>query len=561
MNIKNLFALNILAATLAACGGGGDINLNPSNSVTDSNNPVNNTTNNNAASSSSAAANLCATYELAGQKFSGVMSGNNCNYSVSFVSDSRPLTVDLYIPALPNGGVHIFDDSLFMGNDVDANAAAAGVLVPQQGQGPSLTIEAGSKLAFSNPEDYVRIARGSKIIAEGTKTAPIIFSAKQDLIGGTATEADRGLWGGVQILGNGLTNKCSTDHVNCHILSEGRPGTYGGNNNAESSGVLKYVVIKHAGYEVVDGNELNGLTLYSVGSGTIIDYVQTYSVADDGFEFFGGAVNAKHIVAVNAADDSFDFTDGYQGNIQFALAMHTSGANRCIEGDNTGENRKDDFLPISHPRFSNVTCITTGIKQGQGTTPSGKGDSEGPLLREGTQFEIYNSIITSGATGNASQECFELDDTEGYEGSNAAIVGISNVQSTVIACTESVKTTHWKDHHDNDSFNAKTWFTTATGNTNNVVMDSASAAGTLPVSVIKDLATNPLAYITAPAFSDGNLMTFNVPVVDVTKLSKMPSTTTPPVAGSNTFFDSVDFIGAVSESNDWVSGWTVGLNK
>jgi predicted small lipoprotein YifL len=554
MNLKNLFALNVLAATLAACGGG-DINLNPSNTVTDSNN---NTTNNNGASSSSVATNLCATYTLAGQKFSGAMSGNNCTYSVSFVSDTRPLTVDLYIPALPNGGVHIFDDSLFMGVDVDANAAEAGVIVPQQGQGPSLTIEAGSKLAFSNPEDYVRIARGSKIIAEGTKTAPIVFSAKQDLIDNAATEADRGLWGGVQILGNGITNKCA-DHTNCHITSEGRPGTYGGNNNAESSGVLKYVVIKHAGYEVVDGNELNGLTLYTVGSGTIIDHVQAYSVADDGFEFFGGAVNAKHIVAVNAADDSFDFTDGYQGNIQFALAVHTSGANRCIEGDNTGEGRADDALPVSHPRFSNVTCITTGVKQGQGTVPSGKGDSEGPLLREGTQFEIYNSIITSSATGNASQECFEQDDTEGPQTVDYMEAGVSVVKSTVVACSESIKT--GKVDPSNAGFSDKTWFTSAAGNANNVVMDAASAAGTLPATVIKDLATNPLAYITAPAFSDGNTTAFSVAVTDVTKLSAKPSTTTAPVAGSNTFFDTVDFIGAVSESDNWVAGWTVGLGN
>lgn len=554
MNIKNLFAVNVLAATLAACGGG-DINLNPSNSVGDT---TNNTTNNNGTSSSSAASNPCASYQLSGQTFIGTQSGNNCIYGVSFVSDTRPLTVDLSIAELPNGGVHIFDDSLFVGEDVDANAANAGVQVPQEGQGPQLTIDAGAKLAFSNPEDYVRLARGSKIIAEGTEAKPIIFSAKQDLIDGTATEADRGLWGGVQILGNGLTNKCA-DATNCHITSEGRPGTYGGNNNTESSGSLKYVVIKHAGFEVVDGNELNGLTLYAVGSKTIVDHVQTYSTADDGFEMFGGAVNLKHIVAVNVADDSIDFADGYRGNIQFALVVHTSGANRCIEGDNTGEGRADDILPVSHPRISNMTCITSGVKQGQGTVPSGKGDSEGPLLREGAQFEIYNSIITSNATGMASQECFEQDDTEGPQTIDAMEAGISVVKSTVIACTESVKT--GKVDPSNAGFNAKTWFTTAVENTNNVVMDSASVAGTLPATIIQDLATNPKAYITAPAFSDGNTGAFTVAVTDVTTLSSQPSTTTAPVAGSNTFFSSVDFIGAVSAADDWVAGWTVGLSN
>lgn len=552
MKLKNLFALNVLAATLAACGGGGDINLNPSNTVTDSNN---NTTNNNGASSSSAAINPCASYELGGQKVQGVLNGSNCTYGVTFVSDTRPLTTDLEIPALANGGVHIFQDSLFVGEDVDTNAIAAGVKVPAAGAGPILTIKAGAKIAFSNPVDYLRIARGSQIFAEGTKEAPIVLSATKDLIEKTATEADRGLWGGVQILGQGLTNKC-TDVNNCHVTSEGRPGTYGGNNNSESSGTLRYVVIKHAGYEVVDGNELNGLTMYAVGSGTIVDYVQTYSTRDDGFEMFGGAVNLKHVVAVNVADDSFDFADGYVGNIQFALAIHTSGANRCIEGDNTGEGRADGILPMTHPRISNHTCITSAVDTNQGTIPTSKGDSEGPLLREGVQFELYNSIITSNATGMSSNECFEQDDTEGPETIDAMEAGISVVKSTLVACTEAIKT--GKVDPSNAGFSAKTWFTAA-GN-NNVVIDS-SVTGGLPATIIKDLATKPRSYITAAAMTDGNAAVINVAVTDVTKLSEKPSTTTAPVAGSNDFFEAVNFIGAVSESNDWVSGWTVGMTS
>lgn len=551
MKLKKIFALNVITAALAACGGGGDINLNPSNTVTDSNN---NTTNNNGGtSSSSVATNPCASYELGGQTFQGSFSGNNCTYGVTFVSDTRPLTTDLVIPALPNDGVHIFQDSLFVGADIDANAIAAGANVPAAGAGPILTIKAGAKLAFSNPVDYLRVARGSQIFAEGTKEAPITFSATKDLVEKSATEGDRGLWGGIQILGQGLTNKC-TDPNNCHVTSEGRPGTYGGNNNQESSGVLRYVVVKHAGYEVVDGNELNGITFYAVGSGTVVDYVQTYSTRDDGFEMFGGAVNLKHIVAVNVADDSIDFADGYTGNIQFALAIHTSGANRCIEGDNTGEGRADGILPMTHARISNHTCITSGVDTNQGTFPTSKGDSEGPLLREGVQFEIYNSIVTSNATGMASNECFEHDDTEGPETGDAMEAGISVVKSTLVACTEAVKT--GKVDPSNAGFNLKNWFTAA-GN-NNLVID-ASVTGGLPANIIKDLATNPRAYITLAAMTDGNSAPISIPVTDVTTLSQYPSTTTAPVAGSNDFFEAVDFIGAVSESDDWVSGWTVGM--
>src|SRR5690606_39874598 len=93
------------------------------------------------------------------------------------------------------------------------------------------------------------------------------------------------------------------------------------------------IFIKHAGYEVVDGSELNGLTLNAVGSGTTVEYVQTYTTQDDGFEMFGGAVDLKYVVGVNVGDDTFDFSEGWTGNIQFALAVHTSGANNCVEAD------------------------------------------------------------------------------------------------------------------------------------------------------------------------------------------------------------------------------------
>ena len=172
-----------------------------------------------------------------------------------------------------------------------AIAAASGTRIPQEGEGTRLTIAAGSTLVFTQPDSYVRIARGSQIFAEGTAAAPITFTADEDAILNVATENDRGLWGGIQINGNGRTNKCSDGTAtglvpgrddfaptannvhNCHVTSEGRPATYGGNNNAENSGVLTYVVIKHAGFEVVDGDELNGLTLDAVGSGTTISHV------------------------------------------------------------------------------------------------------------------------------------------------------------------------------------------------------------------------------------------------------------------------------------------------
>lgn len=547
MNIKTIFGVSVLAAAITACDGGG-VTLAPTTSVSNSNNT-------NVEGGNTPATNPCASYTVSGQAVQGSFDGTHCSYSNTFVSDSRPLTTDLVINELANGGLHIFEDSLFVGENVNANSAAQGVRIPQDGEGPTLTIGAGAKIAFFNPEDYVRIARGSRIVADGTKDKPIIFSAVRDLRDNQATEADRGLWGGVQINGNGLTNKCSdadrqatsTNPHNCHVTSEGRPASYGGNNNEESSGVLRYVQIRHAGFEVVDGDELNGLTLNAVGSGTTLEYVQVYTTLDDGFEMFGGAVDMKNVVAVNVGDDSIDYSEGWAGDIQFALVVQTSGSNRCIEADNTGDSQPDDLAPYTKGRVSNMTCITSNVDTNGGSAPSSKGDAEGPLYREGTYFEQYNSIITSNASGMASNECFETESAQTIAGINS---GISAASGNVIACTEALKVS------SSAGLDLRNWWLSS----GNAVVD---ASANLPATVIKDLSpSNPTAYITAPSLTDANGAAINVSVFDVTRLRDSFAADAAPAlgnSGSSSFFESVDFIGAVKEGDDWVAGWTVGL--
>lgn len=557
MKLKTLFVMNALTLALMACESG-DIKLQP----THVDNSVGDTITNPGGGGET---NPCATYTISGQTFRGSFNTPHCTYPASFVSDSNPINTDLFIPELSNSGLHIFEDSLFVGEDVDANAAAAGVRIPQNGEGPTLTVAAGARIAFSNPQDYVRIARGSRLVAEGTAAKPIVFSSVVDLRDNAATEGDRGLWGGVQLNGNGLTNKCTDaqrmpsgiNPHNCHATAEGRPASYGGNNNAENSGTLRYVVIKHAGYEVVEGSELNGLTLNGVGSGTTIEYVQTYTTQDDGFEMFGGAVDLKWVVGVNVGDDTFDFSEGWVGNIQFALALHTDGANNCIEADNTGENRADDIQPYTKGRISNLTCVTSNIDRGAGSYPSSKGDSEGVLFREGTFFELYNSIITSNASGMASNECLEIIDSEGPQTIDAAEAGWSMAASNFISCTEALKQ---GVNAENSAFSFATWLSTAP-NANNVVVDG-SVTGALPVTVLEGLASNPRAYITAAAFTDGNSTAIAIPVFNVTTLNDTFIAAAAPAlgdAGDSSFFSSVNFIGAVSAGNDWTAGWTVGL--
>lgn len=573
MKLKNVFVLSAMATMLAACGGG-DVKLNPSNTVTDSNNNTtitnppassvgSSTSSISSSSSSSALAAACASYTQGGQSFQGAFSGKNCVYPVAFASNSKQVTVNLTIPELPDGGVHVFQGSIFIGEDVDSNAALGGKRIPQDGEGVALTVAAGAKIAFENGTDYLRIARGSKIIANGTKDKPIIFSGVKDLVENTATVSDRGLWGGIQINGNGLTNKCTdvqrsvtANNVHaCHVLSEGLPGTYGGNNNAESSGSLTYVVVKHAGYKVVEGNELNAVTLNAVGSGTVIDYVQSYAAQDDAFEWFGGAVNAKHLVAVATSDDAFDFTDGYTGNIQFALSVHPAGVggNNCVEADNTGTGRGDDIAPLTKLRISNLTCVTNNVTKSQGTTPSPDGDSLGLLIREGFFIELYNSLVLSNTADMASKSLFTFNDTEGPQTIKGATDGWSTAKSNLFAGTGGVAQS--KIDPANGAFTTAAWLAAAPNTGNNIVTTTTQ----LPVNVLKNSATNDKAYLTLATIVDATTAPIAISLFDVSKLADTFAAGAVPATGTSTFFVNPTHIGAASEANDWVSGWTVGL--
>lgn len=528
MKFKTIVGVNALTALLVACGGG-DINLNANST----NNSVDNSQ---VTTTTSGSSNPCASYEEAGATIQGSFDGINCSYDSTFVGVSKPLSVDLRIPFI--SGVHIFRDSLFVGDDVTPAEIAAGTSVPQQGEGPTLTIDAGSRLAFSNPSDYVRIARGSSIVAQGTANAPIIFSAFSDLVTGTAQANAVSLWGGIMINGNGITNNCTDAERTtgtCAVQSEGQESYYGGDNNTESSGTLSYVIVKHSGFAVVEGDELNGITFNAVGSGTQVNHIQVYNTFDDGLEFFGGAVNVSHAILTNVRDDSLDFSDGYVGNIQYALIQHeATNGNRCIEGDNVSSSRVSDtsdannwlITPITNPTVSNMTCITSGFDESAGGT---HGDSEGILLRRGIQAEIYNSIITSPAGGN---ECLELDN-------NGTILNANNgditMTSVYIACSEAVKGIDVaSDGPLNDggtafTFDTDTWFDAET----ETVQDTETA------TLLNGIFTS-----TSPTDSSAAAITF----VE-TDVSTLPQ--------SNGFFENPSVIGAVDASDDWTAGWAL----
>ncbi|MEJ2130431.1 MAG: serine/threonine protein kinase [Gammaproteobacteria bacterium] len=436
MEIRQVLVTAAVSLLIVGCGGG-DIKLNPTN--------IDNSTDNSTNVGGGGGLNPCANYTDAGsgQFFQGSFDGTNCTYRSDFVGVNNPLTVDLTIPFI--SGVHIFEDALFVGTDTNTD----GVQPPQCGNtvadpcdGPTLTIAAGSTLAFLDSSDYIAINRGSRIIADGSAGAPITFTGFTDAVSGNANPEDVQLWGGMLINGNGITNNCTDAQraaFQCHVVSEGQPTHYGGDNNAESSGVLRYVILKHTGFEVAPGDELNGITFNAVGSGTVVSHIEAYSTFDDGLEFFGGAVNVDHYIGLYVKDDSLDFSDGYSGTIDTALVIQSqTDGNRCIEGDNVGESRVDNgedpnTTPISMPTFNRLICI---LANGDSNT---HGDSEGILLRLGARAHITNAIVFAGEPGRvgASNECFEFN---GDASMNGAIAGETTMTGTILACEEPTKT-------------------------------------------------------------------------------------------------------------------------
>lgn len=229
--------------------------------------------------------------------------------------------------------------------------------------GQVLTIEAGTVIRGNTGQgenaSALIVARGGKIIAEGTADKPIIFTVEGDDLEGSVPFSAKGLWGGVIILGNAKLNTSSGEASIEGIPFTEPRGVYGGNNNEDNSGILKYVSIRHGGTNIGEGNEINGLTLGGVGSNTIIENVEIIANKDDGIECFGGTVNLKKIVVAYCGDDCFDFDNGYNGNGQFWLAIQDPNeGDLIIEHD--GGSDPIDGLPYSLPVISNCTFIGRG---------------------------------------------------------------------------------------------------------------------------------------------------------------------------------------------------------
>jgi len=294
-------------------------------------------------------------------------------------------------------------------------------------EGAVLNIEAGTVIkgkatpTTGDNASALIIARGSQIFAEGTAANPIIFTAESDniFVPDDLTSADRGLWGGLIILGRADINTTSgVGQIEGIPTTEPRAAYGGGDtpDDAESSGVLRYVSIRHGGAELSPGDEINGLTLGAVGSGTTVEYVEIYSNLDDAVEWFGGTVNTKYLVSAFCGDDGFDFDEGWRGKNQFWFVLQGEDfAGRMAEQD--GGTSPEDGLPYAIPQIYNATYIGSGIT----AFPQGDG-SEALIFRDNAGGKYYNSIITeyNGGGGGAG---ITVEDLESGEDSRARLEG------------------------------------------------------------------------------------------------------------------------------------------
>ncbi len=240
--------------------------------------------------------------------------------------------------------------------------------------GATLTIEPGTIIKGLEGQEAAAsaliIAKGGKIMAEGTAENPIIFTTILDNIqvgekvGTNLTRTDNEKWGGVAILGDAPSSTENGDKVG---NLEGIPadegyGEYGGDNASDNSGVMRYVSIRHGGISIGEGNELNGLTLAGVGNGTTIDHIEIYATLDDGIEFFGGTVNASNLFVYYQGDDGIDIDQNYSGTITNFAVIH---------GDGIGT---DEGLEIDGPEGSTYTdgmfTLVNGLCRAEGSEGS-----------------------------------------------------------------------------------------------------------------------------------------------------------------------------------------------
>jgi hypothetical protein len=277
--------------------------------------------------------------------------------------------------------------------------------------GEVLTIEPGTILK-GNPGQgadatALIIARGGQIFADGTPSEPIILTSISDDLDNPndipLDNSGRGLWGGVIILGEAVINTTAGVGQIEGIPEDEPRGAYGGTNNDDNSGIFRYCSIRHGGSEIGAANEINGLTMGAVGRGTTISHVEVIFNLDDGFEWFGGTVNADHLIAGFVGDDAFDYDEGWRGAGDHWFSIHATDAGDR-GGEHDGGTSPVEGDPYATPLITNATMLGRGADQ--------VGTQRCFEIRDNAGTAYYNSIFADHGTYGIKIENSDAEPTD-----------------------------------------------------------------------------------------------------------------------------------------------------
>lgn len=386
----------------------------------------------------------------------------------------------------------------------------------------TLTIEPGTVIkGDKGSKGALIVTRCAKINAAGTEGEPIVFTTNDP-------NPTYGSWGGLIILGNGTTNAQFNGFSNCGQIEGGvdnaaGDGTYGGGcgggtpNATDNSGVLQYVRIEYPGIAFQPNSEINGLTLGGVGSGTTIDHIQVSYCGDDSYEWFGGSVNCKYLIAYRGLDDDFDADFGYNGDVQFALAVRDpqiadQSNSNGFEIDNDAQG--STATPKTKPTFSNVTIVGP-------LAPANSLYRRGAHIRRNSEPGIFNTLII----GNYPVGFF----IDGNSCADNATNGLLEIKNSIVAGPTDLLTTNATNGFDIDA-----WYATA-GFGNQQFTTSAEAKLDDPFTL-----DFPNAQPTAGSPVLGNAAFTSARI-------------------NKPFFDKVNYVGAFSgigSASDWTCGWS-----
>jgi len=369
----------------------------------------------------------------------------------------------------------------------------------------TLTIDPGVILYGGTGTSWLAVNRGNKINAVGTASLPIVFTSRDNL-NGNATEGSMGQWGGVVLMGRARTTDCNSGSVaadTCERQTEGSadPATFGGRDDTYNAGTMKYVQIRYSGYVLGANTELQALTGEGIGSGTTLDYIQSFNSSDDGAEFFGGTVRMKHYIAAGADDDSLDADTGIQGRFQYVLLVQRPGqGDALMEIDSNG-------LESDTPRQNTIVANFTALQPN--VSSNNEANDQASILNRGnSDLTLVNGII---ATPN--NECVRLHGT-GTASTRATLTA----KSVLLQC------------------NATKFIGSGSGSTAYTASD---------VAAIFNGNNNNASYTASlsATFVNGTNETMGVTATDAKTL--------------DAWFDTTTYVGAVKDANDsWYAGWT-----